>query len=62
MKGSKNKIYLFHDGGSNHIETSPLTCRANQLTGFYIVGTSVMKQLNQKMEPIAKIQNIKPGY
>ena len=29
----------------SHIETSPLICRANQLTGFYMIGTSVMKQL-----------------
>ena len=27
------------------IETSPLICRANQKTGFYMIGTSVMKEL-----------------
>ena len=37
--------YLFHEGGPYHIETSPLICRANQWTGFYIIGTSVLKQL-----------------
>ena len=36
---------LFHDGGPYHIETSPLICSANQLTGLYVVGTSVMKEL-----------------
>ena len=30
--------------GSYHIETSPLTCTTNQGTGFYMVGTSVMKE------------------
>ena len=42
----KATYYLFHDGGSYHIETSPLNCIANQWTGFYMVGTSVMKKLN----------------
>ena len=27
----------FHDGGLYHIETSPLICCANQLTGFYTI-------------------------
>ena len=31
---------LFHDGGSAHIETSPLICSA--LTGFYMIWNSVM--------------------
>ena len=31
---------------SYHIETSPLICYANQLTGFCKVGTSVMKKLS----------------
>ena len=34
---------LFNDGVPCHIETSPLIYRANQWTGFYIIGTSVMK-------------------
>ena len=29
-----------------HIETSSFICIANQWTGFYMVGTSVMKELN----------------
>ena len=40
-------IYLFHDGGHYRIETSPLICRANQWTGFYIITASVMKELNK---------------
>ena len=39
-------VKLFHDIGSYHIETSPLICYANQWTGFYMIGTYVMKQLN----------------
>ena len=27
------------------IETSPLICKANQCAGFYVIGTSVMRQL-----------------
>ena len=38
-------IYLIHDRGPYHKETSPLICRANQWTGFYMIGTSVMKVL-----------------
>ena len=37
----------FHDGGCYHTETSPLICRANQWTGFYMITASVMKGLNQ---------------
>ena len=37
---------LFHDGGRYHIETSPLICSANQLTGFYLITASVMEELN----------------
>ena len=40
---------LFHDGGPYHIETSPLICRANHWTGFYMRRTSIMK-------------NWKPGF
>ena len=35
---------LFHDGGPYHIETSPLICRANQWTGFFMIGTSAMEE------------------
>ena len=43
-----DKIKLFHDRGPYHIETSPLICRA--WTGFYMVGTSVIKELNTRDE------------
>ena len=39
-------LLLFYDGGPCHIETCPLICRANQWTGFHMIGTSVMKGLN----------------
>ena len=32
-------------GGPSHIKNSPLICRANQWTGFYMIGNSVMKVL-----------------
>ena len=38
--------YLFLYGGPCHIETSPLVYRASQWTGFYTMGTSVVKKLN----------------
>ena len=33
---------------SHHIETSPLICSAYQWTGFYMIGTSVMKELKAR--------------
>ena len=39
-------LILFHDRGSYHIETSSMIYFANQWTGFYVIGTSVMKELN----------------
>ena len=38
-------IQLFCERGPYHIETSPLICRANQCTGFHMIGTTVMKEL-----------------
>ena len=35
----------FHDGGRYHIETSPLICRTNQWTGFYMISASLVKEL-----------------
>ena len=32
--------------GPYHIGTSSMICKANQWTGVYITGTSVMKELN----------------
>ena len=44
--GKWNFHLTFHDGGRYHIGTSPLrNCRANQLTGFYMITASVMKGL-----------------
>ena len=40
-------LLLFHGGCSYHIEASPLICFANQWTGFYMIGTSAMKELKQ---------------
>ena len=38
----KNRHLLFHDGRPYYIETSPLICRANQWTDFYMIGNSIM--------------------
>ena len=37
---------LFNARRSHHIETSQMICSANQLTGFYMMGTLVVKNLN----------------
>ena len=50
--------YPFHDGGRYHIETSPLICRANPWTGFYMITVSVMKGLNHIIT-IAKTSTVK---
>ena len=39
------KISVFNDQCPSHIETSQLICRANQLTGFYVRGTLIVKGL-----------------
>ena len=38
------RLYLFHDGGTYHIDTNPLIHIANQWTDFYMTGTTVMKK------------------
>ena len=43
----KLTIYLFNDQRSHHIETSQMICSANHLTGFYMIGTLVIKTLTQ---------------
>ena len=47
-------VVLFYtstwEGDPYHIETSPLICKANQLTGFYMIGTSVIKKLTTKIK------------
>ena len=37
----------FNDQCPSHIETSQLICIANQLTGFYVRGTLIVKELIQ---------------
>ena len=44
----------FFHGGGYHIETSPLSCTANQWTGFYMIGISVMKELSVSFPLIGK--------
>ena len=39
---------LFHDRGPYHRETSPLVCRTNQCTCFFVTGAAVMKELKPK--------------
>ena len=36
---------LFHDRGLYYTETSPMICRANRWTCFYMIGTFVTKGL-----------------
>ena len=43
-------VYLFHDEDPYHIETSPLIYRANQPTGFYMAGTTVIKEFSKSEE------------
>ena len=43
-------LLLFHDRGRYHIEATPLICRANQLTGFYMITTSIIKELKNVSE------------
>ena len=44
---SFNETFMNHDGGPYRIETSPLICRANQWTSFYMTEIFVMKELKQ---------------
>ena len=46
-------VKLFHDGGPYHIETSPLICRAS----FFMIGTSVMKELKRKKHELDYLKN-----
>ena len=48
VKDTFNMVLHFQDGGSYHIETSSLICYANQWTGFYMIGSSIIKELNWK--------------
>ena len=49
---------VYHGGGRYHIETSPLICRANQWTGFYMITVSAMKEL----KTLPRITSCKETY
>ena len=38
-------VELFHDGGPYYIENSQLICSVDQWTGYYMIGTTVIKEL-----------------
>ena len=42
--------YLFHDEVPYYIETTPVIYGANQWTGFYMIGTSFMKEFTGLFE------------
>ena len=42
----------FNDQCSHHIESSQMIFRANQLTGFYMMGTLVVKGLMSKRKQL----------
>ena len=43
-------IPVFHDGETYNIESSSLIYSANQWTGFYMIGTSFIKELNTLLQ------------
>ena len=43
----RGKPQLFHDESPYHIETSLFICSTNQQTGFYKIGTFVMKEVRK---------------
>ena len=45
----------FNDQCFHHIKTSQLICRANQLAGFYMTGTLVVKGLKLGIFPGIKL-------
>ena len=48
-KRKRFRVRLFHDIGPYRIKSSALICRANQWTGLYMIGTTVMKELKLSM-------------
>ena len=46
----KNENEPFKDQCSHNIETSQLICTENKLTGFYMIGTLVLKRLQYSKE------------
>ena len=54
---------LFHDTGYFNIETIPLICSASQWTGLnYMIGTSVLKELNSYYKGILPKLGQYQGY
>ena len=51
------KYKPFNNQCSHHIETSQLICSANQLTGFYMIGTLVVKGLRESDNKIVINRN-----
>ena len=49
------EFLTFNDQCSHHIETSQLICRANQLTGFYMMKTLVVKRLKYKSARVLRM-------
>ena len=47
VANNNNRFQLFNDGGPYHVETSLLICEASRFTGFCMIGTSVIKELNK---------------
>ena len=45
----KKRHSLFYDGRLYHIETGPLICATNQWTVFYMMVTSIMKELKKSL-------------
>ena len=40
-------LYLRHEKGLHHIETSSLICRTIESIGFYMIRISIMKELRE---------------
>ena len=59
---NEQRVYLFHDGGPYHIETSPLISSATVETGFYIIVSSVMKGLKVTYPPEFSGQNFNSNF
>ena len=58
LERPEEQLQLFRDGGPYHRETSPLIYIANQWTGFYMILTSVMKELKKTYSKlIIKLQS-----
>ena len=52
----------FQDRGLYHIKTRPLICSANKCTGFYMIGTLVIKRINTTTKCSEKSTFLTPWY